>query len=71
MKKLKQKRNISGVYYRHKVGDKWENRVFEDMPEAEQDRIMDSADLVYLKSLCKIMANSLYDLAEYADIVKL
>jgi hypothetical protein len=66
------KRNLSGVYFRYKNEEtgKFDNVVFEDLPEEEQDRILDAKDPEWTKSLAKIMAKSLRDMGDQLDIVR-
>ena len=62
---MKIKRNLSGIYYRYK-GD---NVCFEDLPEEEQDRILNSHDGEFAKRLARILADRLYELGESFDII--
>jgi hypothetical protein len=56
---LKPNRGISGVYLKFKNPEtgNFENRCFEDLPEEEQDRWMNSLDIDALKRLIKVLAN--------------
>ena len=63
------KRNLSGIYFRTKVDGKWDNVVFEDLPEAEQDRVMMNNSKKCLKSLAKILAQTLRKIGDQFDIV--
>lgn len=65
---LKEKRSLSGIYFRFKNGDKYENRVFEDLPELNQDKMMEGRSEIWLKSLCKQLANTIIRIAEEFDI---
>lgn len=73
---LKTKRNLSGIYFRFKnesgenESGEYENRAFEDLPEKEQDEILNSkSDNEWLKSLIKQLANTINTLGEQFDIV--
>jgi coproporphyrinogen III oxidase len=70
---LKEARGISGIYFRFQNPEtnKWGNRVFEDLPESEQDKILDTKDIVFTKNLCKALAKTLYNIAEQFDITTL
>lgn len=46
-------RNLSGIYYRCEINGKWENRVFEDWPEPQQDYILRNRTEEWLKELAK------------------
>jgi hypothetical protein len=67
---MKEAREISGVYFRFQNPDtdKWENRVFEDLPEEKQDEILDKYEPEAVKRMAKIMANKLYSICEQFDI---
>ncbi len=47
---------------------KFENRVFEDLPEADQDKMMENRDPEWIKSLAKRMATSLRFVSDKVDI---
>lgn len=67
---MKNKRNLSGVYFRSKNEEtgKFDNVVFEDLTEQEQDQQMNGRSEEWLKSLAKILANTLNDVCEQFDI---
>ena len=67
---MKSDRGLSGIYFRYQnpETEKWGNRVFEDLPEEEQDRILDGRDKDYLKRLCKLLANTITRLGDDLDI---
>jgi hypothetical protein len=68
----KEKRSQSGVYYRSKNQEtgKFDNIVFEDLPENEQDEILDRYDKKQISRLCKILANTINEIGNYTDIAK-
>lgn len=66
--KPKEYRSLSGVFFREKVGEKCENICFEELPEASQERILNEKNPEFVKSLCKIMANTVRDLGDKFDI---
>ena len=67
---MKAKRNLSGIYFRFKDEEtgKWGNRVFEDLPEKEQDEYMDGRGEEWLKSLAKKLANTLNNIGDELDL---
>ena len=65
---MKSKRNLSGIYFRHEVDEKWENWVFEDLPEEEQDGIMAKYNPAQLRGLVKVLARTINQLGEHFDI---
>ena len=68
---IKTKRNLSGIYlsFKNPETDKIENRVFEDLPSEEQDKIMKDRDIKWLKGLAKQLANTINDVADKFDII--
>lgn len=58
---MKEKRDLSGVFYRFKnpESDKWENWVFEDLPEEEQNKITDAYSREQLVSLIGHLAGTI------------
>ena len=68
---MKEKRNLSGIYFRirNKETGKFDNIVFEDLSEEEQNRFMEERDKEWLKSLAKQLANTINKISEQFDIV--
>ena len=66
---MKTARNLSGIYFRSRVNDKYENIVFEDLSEEEQNRVMDGRSEEWLKSLAKELGNTLNNIGEQFDII--
>lgn len=66
----KTQRGLSGIYFRSKNKEthKWENVVFEDLSEEEQDKKMEGRSEEWLKSLAKQLANTLTAIGEQFDI---
>jgi hypothetical protein len=66
---MKTKRNLSGIYFRVKNPEgKFENVVFEDLAEQQQDEVMNGRPEEWLKSLSKQLASTLNDIGEVFDI---
>ena len=66
---MKTKRNLSGVYFRHKESDgSWGNRCFEDLSEDKQDEILNFYDNDALKRLIKQLAKVLNTIGAKFDI---
>lgn len=63
---LKNKRSLSGVFFRHENPEtgKWENWCFEDLPEDEQDMYMADRDIEWTRSLVKQLANTLNSIGD-------
>lgn len=68
---MKERRNLSGIYFRSKNEEtgKWENVVFEDLSEEEQDKKMEGRELEWIKSLAKQLANTINKIGEQFDIM--
>ena len=67
---MKERRNLSGIYFRSKdeVTGKYDNVVFEDLTEEEQDKMMEGRGEEWLKSLAKRLSNTLNNIGEQFDI---
>lgn len=67
---MKTKRNLSGIYFRVKNEEtgKFENVVFEDLSEEQQDEVMNGRSEEWLKSLAKGLANTLNNIGEQFDL---
>lgn len=68
---MKEKRNLSGIYFRSKnvLTEKYENVVFEDLSEDEQDKNMEGRSEEWLRSLVKQLANTINDIGNRFDII--
>jgi len=63
-------RNLSGIYFRTQIDNKWTNRVFEDLTEQQQDKYMDGRSIEWLKSLAKQLAKTIREIGDQFDIAK-
>lgn len=68
---IKEQRNLSGIYFRFKNEEtgKWENRVFEDLPQEKQDEMMSGRSVEWLQSLAKQLANTIREIGDKFDIM--
>jgi len=68
---MKAKRNLSGIYFRAKNTEtgKFENVVFEDLSEEQQNEVMSGRSDEWVKSLAKQLANTLNDIGEQLDLI--
>ena len=68
---MKEKRNISGIWFRYKNPEtnKIENRVFEDFPEEDQSKLIETMNEKFLKGMVKSLANSLNEIGEQFNII--
>jgi hypothetical protein len=69
---MKTKRNLSGIYFRSKNTEtgKFDNVVFEDLTEEEQDKYMQGRPDEWLKSLAKQLADTINKIGEQFDILE-
>ena len=65
----KELRNLSGIYFREKINDKWENVCFEDLSEKSQDRILAEKPPEFIKNLAKLLGQSLRKIGDQFDII--
>ena len=68
MKKYPIIHGLDGVYFRIKRNNKWEDICFSDLVEEEQEEIMRDRDKEWLKSLCKILGNTIHKIGEQFNI---
>lgn len=61
-------RNLDGVYFRMKRGDKYMNVCFSDMTEDEQDEVLKGRNEEYLRSFVKILAKTIRKIGDDLDI---
>lgn len=67
---MKEKRNLSGIYFRHQEEDgAWGNRVFEDLSFEEQTKLLNDKSKEQVKSLAIQLANTINRLGNEFDIV--
>ena len=68
---MKTRRNLSGIYFRSKNEEtgKYENVVFEDLSEKEQDEMMNGRSEEWLKSLAKQLSNTINSIGDQLDLV--
>jgi hypothetical protein len=68
---MKTKRELSGIYFRSQNSEtgKWDNVVFEDLTEEEQDKRMEGKSEEWLKSLAKQLANTINSIGDQFDIM--
>lgn len=67
--KMKVKRNLSGIYFRCKEEDgSMGNRVFEDLPEEEQDKVLHSKSEEYYRSMIKQLSATINEIGNQLDL---
>lgn len=63
-------RDLDGLYFRIKRGDKWVEICFTDMTDAERKGVMEGRSAEWLGSLALCLADRLREIADELDIVK-
>lgn len=63
------KRELTGVYYRMKRDNEFENVDFADMTEEEMNSVLEKYDRETLIRMCKILGKAVQDIGNYFDIV--
>ena len=62
-------RDLDGAYFRIKRNGKFENICFSDLTDKEMDEILEARDVVWCRSMCKLLAHTLKDIGDEFDIV--
>ena len=66
----KEYRNLSGIFFREKVGEKWENICFEELSEEKQDEILAIKEPKFIKNLAKLLAKTITEIGEQFNLQK-
>ena len=66
----KEKRNLSGIYFRVKRPSGFKNVCFEDLSAEEQKEVVADYDKTALFSLAQQLANTLNEIGNHFDIMK-
>jgi len=68
---IKEKRNLSGVYFRFKNTEtnEMENRTFEDLPEDDQKKMLEGRTREWVESLALVLAKTLREIGDEFDII--
>lgn len=65
----KMNRNLDGVYFRINRDGEWDDICFSDLTEEEMNEVLKNKDNDFLKRLCIILGQTLYDLGEDLDVI--
>lgn len=68
MSGYKEKRDLDGVYFRVNRDGKWMDICFSDLTKEERDTVCKGRDVFWLKSLCNILADTIYKMGDYLCI---
>lgn len=67
IKENKEPRRMDGVFFRVCRDGKWQNICFSDLTNDERTQVLDKRDAVWLRGLCCILADTLYELGNYFE----
>ena len=63
-------RNLDGVYFRVERDNKWQNICFSDLTTDEMDEILNTRTDAWLRSMCKILGETIRNIGDQLDIVR-
>lgn len=66
----KELRNLSGIFFREKIGDKWENVCFEECSEEKQREILSHKDTEFVKSIALHLAKTINEIGDQFNLQK-
>ena len=61
-------RDLDGIYFRVKRGNRWESVCFSDLSDEEMDEILKDRNEEWLKSVCKILGRTIRRIGDELDI---
>lgn len=62
-------RDLDGIYFRVKRGQRWESVCFSDLTDEEMDKVLEGHSVQWLKSTCKILGRTIRDIGDSLEIV--
>ena len=62
-------RDLDGIYFRVKRGQRWESVCFSDLTDEEMDKVLEGHTADWLKSTCKILGRTIRCIGDELDIV--
>ena len=62
-------RDLDGMYFRVKRGQRWESVCFSDLTDEEMDVVLEGHTADWLKSTCKILGRTIRDIGDILDLV--
>ena len=60
----KELRNLSGIFFREKIDNKWENICFEECSEEKQKEILFNKDTEFVKSIALHLAKTINEIGD-------
>lgn len=64
-------RDLDGIYFRVKRGNRWESVCFSDLSDEEMDEILKDRNEEWLKSVCKILGRTIRRIGDELKIVSI
>lgn len=61
-------RDLDGIYFRVKRGQRWESVCFSDLSDEEMDKVLEGHTADWLKSTCKILGHTIRRIGDELDI---
>ena len=61
-------RDLDGIYFRVKRGQRWESVCFSDLSDEEMDKVLEGHSVEWLKSTCKILGRTIRNIGDSLDI---
>lgn len=62
-------RDLDGMYFRVKRGQRWESVCFSDLSDEEMDVVLEGRTADWLKSTCKILGRTIRCIGDELEIV--
>lgn len=62
-------RDLDGIYFRVKRGQRWESVCFSDLTDEEMDKVLEGHTADWLKSTCKILGRTIRRIGDELEIV--
>jgi len=66
----KQLRNLSGIFFREKIGDKWENVCFEECSDEKQKEILSHKDTEFVRGIALHLAKTINEIGDQFNLQK-
>ena len=61
-------RDLDGIYFRVKRGQRWASVCFSDLSDEEMDKVLEGHSVEWLKSTCKILGRTIRSIGDSLDI---
>ena len=61
-------RQLDGIYFRVKRGDKWEDICFSDLTDEEMEDVLKTFDEPALRRMCKVLGKVLREIGDELDL---